>query len=52
MDLKRCSGVPALLWTDTAELRHPHYRQPSDTTATPDYAFMAELCRLLEALLA
>ena len=45
-------GVPALLWTDTAEFRNPHYHQPSDTPETLDYAFMEELCRLLEALLA
>lgn len=45
-------GVPALLWTDTAEFRNPHYHQPSDTPDTLDYAFMEELCRLLEALLA
>jgi Zn-dependent M28 family amino/carboxypeptidase len=44
-------GVPALLWTDTAEFRNPHYHQPSDTPDTLDYAFMEELCRLLKALL-
>ncbi|HVH08560.1 MAG TPA: M28 family peptidase [Gemmatimonadales bacterium] len=32
---------PALMLTDTAFLRNPHYHQASDTAATLDYAFMA-----------
>ena len=40
-------GVPALMWTDTAEFRNPHYHQPTDTPGTLDYEFMAEVARLL-----
>src|SRR4029077_5916640 len=32
---------PALMLTDTAFLRNPHYHQATDTSATLDYAFMA-----------
>lgn len=31
---------PALMITDTAFLRNPHYHQPSDSADTLDYAFM------------
>ena len=41
------AGVPALMWTDTAEFRNPHYHQPTDTPETLDYEFMAEVARLL-----
>lgn len=41
------AGVPALMWTDTAEFRNPHYHLPSDTPETLDYDFMAEVARLL-----
>jgi hypothetical protein len=40
---------PALLWTDTAELRNPHYHRPSDTPDTLDYGFLASVTRLLTA---
>jgi Zn-dependent M28 family amino/carboxypeptidase len=40
-------GIPALMWTDTAEFRNPHYHQPTDTPDTLDYGFMAEVTRLL-----
>jgi hypothetical protein len=43
------AGVPALLWTDTAEFRNPHYHQPSDTPATLDYAFLRRVTQLLIA---
>ena len=33
-------GYPALLLTDTAELRNPHYHRPSDTPETLDYDFL------------
>jgi Zn-dependent M28 family amino/carboxypeptidase len=39
--------VPAVMWTDTAEFRNPHYHQPTDTPETLDYEFMAEVARLL-----
>jgi hypothetical protein len=34
-------GYPALLLTDTAELRNPHYHRASDTPETLDYEFLA-----------
>jgi hypothetical protein len=41
------AGVPALMWTDTAEFRNPHYHRPTDTPDTLDYGFMAGVARLL-----
>ncbi len=41
------AGIPALMWTDTAEFRNPHYHRESDTPDTLDYAFMAEVARIL-----
>lgn len=41
------NGIPALMWTDTAEFRNPNYHQPTDTPDTLDYDFMAEVTRLL-----
>jgi len=35
------AGYPALLLTDTAELRNPHYHRRSDTPETLDYGFLA-----------
>lgn len=40
------AGIPAIMWTDTAEFRNPHYHLPSDTPDTLDYDFMAEVTRL------
>ena len=40
-------GVPAVMWTDTAEFRNPHYHQATDTPDTLDYEFMAEVAKLL-----
>jgi hypothetical protein len=40
-------GIPALMWTDTAEFRNPNYHQPTDTPDTLNYDFMAEVARLL-----
>jgi aminopeptidase YwaD len=37
-------GYPAILVTDTAELRNPHYHQTSDTPDTLDYDFLAGVC--------
>jgi hypothetical protein len=34
---------PALMLTDTAFLRNPHYHQTSDTSATLDFEFMAQV---------
>ena len=41
-------GLPAVMWTDTAEFRTPHYHRRSDTPDTLDYGFMAGVQRLLE----
>lgn len=40
-------GVPAILWTDTAEYRSPHYHQTSDTPDTLDYEFMHRVIQTL-----
>jgi Zn-dependent M28 family amino/carboxypeptidase len=43
---------PALLVTDTAFLRNPHYHMPSDTPATLDYGFVKRSAqKVTEALL-
>lgn len=41
------AGLPALMWTDTAEFRNPHYHQATDTPDTLDYDFLAGVTRLL-----
>src|SRR5262249_24929452 len=41
------AGIPALMWTDTAEFRNPNYHQPTDTPETLDYDFMAEVAKLV-----
>jgi hypothetical protein len=47
-------GYNALMATDTAFLRNPHYHQSSDTVATLDLAFLEAVCEglywALEAL--
>jgi hypothetical protein len=45
------AGLPAMMWTDTAELRNPNYHRPSDTPDTLDYEFMARVAALLLATL-
>jgi aminopeptidase YwaD len=45
-------GWPALLVTDTAFLRNPHYHQPTDTPDSLDYDFLRRAAeRVFEALL-
>jgi len=44
-------GYPAVMLTDTAFLRNPHYHQPSDTWETLDYARMAWVVDGLAAVL-
>lgn len=39
--------IPALMWTDTAEFRNPHYHLPTDTPESLDYEFLAEVTSLL-----
>ncbi|HHO51192.1 MAG TPA: M28 family peptidase [Deltaproteobacteria bacterium] len=41
------AGIPALMWTDTADLRNPHYHQPTDLPHTLDLEFMARVAVLL-----
>jgi Zn-dependent M28 family amino/carboxypeptidase len=38
-------GYPALMVTDTAFFRNPHYHGPSDTVDTLDLDFMAKVCQ-------
>nr|WP_040696736.1 M28 family peptidase [Nodosilinea nodulosa] len=38
-------GYPAILITDTADLRNPHYHQPTDTLETLDVAFLTRVCQ-------
>ena len=40
------AGIPAIMWTDTAEFRNPNYHLPSDTPETLDYDFMADIAKL------
>jgi Zn-dependent M28 family amino/carboxypeptidase len=41
------AGLPALMWTDTAEFRNPHYHRATDTPETLDYEFLSDVTRLL-----
>lgn len=41
-------GYPAMMVTDTAFMRNPHYHQPSDTIDTLDLDFLAGVCSGLE----
>ena len=36
-------GVPALLVTDTASFRNPHYHRPTDVPATVSYDRLAQV---------
>ena len=36
-------GIPAVMVTDTSDLRNPHYHAPGDTAATLDYRRMARV---------
>lgn len=44
-------GVPAVMLTDTALFRNPHYHAPTDRAETLDYSKIAELTRGLEYVL-
>jgi hypothetical protein len=44
-------NIPAVMWTNTSEFRNPHYHQPTDTPDTLDYEFMAEVAKLLVAVI-
>ncbi|MBE9008188.1 M28 family peptidase [Fortiea sp. LEGE XX443] len=41
-------GYPAIMVTDTAFLRNPHYHKPSDAIATLDLDFLTGVCQGLE----
>lgn len=45
-------GYPALLVTDTAFFRNPHYHQPSDTVETLDLGFMEKVTQGVVAAIA
>ena len=42
-------GFPALMLTDTADYRNPHYHQPTDTLDTLDLEFMARVAEAVTA---
>jgi Zn-dependent M28 family amino/carboxypeptidase len=37
------NGFPALMLTDTADLRNPHYHRATDRSGTLDYTFMSQV---------
>lgn len=41
--------IPAIMLTDTANFRNPHYHQPTDTTDTLDFQFMAKVADAVTA---
>ncbi len=43
------AGIPAIMWTDTAEFRNKHYHQPTDTPDTLDYDFLRRVTQILIA---
>ena len=46
------NDYPAIMLTDTANFRNPHYHQPSDTLETLNLSFAANVCRALGGLTA
>ncbi len=46
------AGIPAVMLTDTANFRNPHYHSPSDTPETLDYDFLATVTHALVATVA
>lgn len=44
------AGVPAMMVTDTALLRNPHYHEPTDVPATLDAALLADVARGVTAM--
>ena len=45
-------GYPALMVTDTAMFRYPHYHEPEDTIDKIDFDRMARVVRGLEKVIA
>ncbi len=44
-------GYKAIMLTDTAEFRSPHYHQPTDTLETLNLPFAAQVCRAVAGML-
>ena len=44
-------GFPAMMLTDTANFRNPHYHRPSDTHERLDYVSMARVAEALAHML-
>ena len=42
-------GIPATMWTDTADFRNPNYHRHTDTPKTLNYGFMSCVTKLLIA---
>jgi hypothetical protein len=45
------SGYRAIMLTDTANFRNPHYHQPSDTTETLNFDFLQRIAQATAAML-
>jgi Zn-dependent M28 family amino/carboxypeptidase len=43
------AGLASIMWTDTSEFRNPHYHLASDTAATLDYDYLANVTRVVLA---
>jgi hypothetical protein len=43
------AGIPAIMWTDTADFRNPNYHRASDRPETLDYDFLSAVTRLAMA---
>jgi Zn-dependent M28 family amino/carboxypeptidase len=41
------AGIPAVMWTDTAEFRNPNYHRATDTPDTLNYDFLQSVAQLL-----
>jgi len=44
------SGYKAIMLTDTADFRSPHYHQPTDTLETLNLPFAAQVCRAVAGM--
>ena len=44
-------GIPALMLTDTAPFRYPHYHRPTDTPDKVDVEMLARVVKGLEQTL-
>jgi hypothetical protein len=45
-------GYPAVMVTDTAPFRYPHYHEPTDTTDKIDFEKLARVVRGMEKVVA